>query len=94
MYRILLLSIMFFLYSKIVFANPEGYDYILGTYVEFDEDCFHEGDNLYMYDYSSGNYHVIDIYKMDGYNDGDEIEVYDYENAKYRYIDLEDDICD
>ena len=66
-----------------------------GTYyVEFDEDCFHEGDSLYMYDYSDGNYHYIDIYDMDGYDDGDEIEIYDYEKGEYRYIDLGDDVCD
>ena len=94
MNRILLLSIMLILLTKMVFANPEGYDYTSGTYVEFDEDCFHEGDSLYIYDYSSGNYHLIDIYNMDGYDDGDEIEVYDYERGEYRYIDLEDDVCD
>jgi hypothetical protein len=89
-----ILLILLMLVPRIVFANPEGYDYNTGSYVEFDEDCFHEGDNLYMYDYLDGSYHIIDIYDMDGYEDGDEIEIYDYENGEYRYIDLEDDVCD
>ena len=46
-----------------------------------------------MYDYSTGSYHMIEIYDMDGYDDGDEIEIYDYTFGRYRYIDLEDDVC-
>ena len=91
---ITLLFIISIFFPRMVYANAEGYDYGKGTYVEFDEDCFHEGDSLYMYDYSDGNYHYIDIYDMDGYDDGDEIEIYDYEKGEYRYIDLEDDVCD
>ena len=75
------------------FTNSEGYDYYSGSYVEFDEDCFHEGDSFYMYDYSDGEYHLIDIYEMDGYNNGDQIEIYDYDNAEFRSIDLEEKIC-
>lgn len=75
------------------FANPEGYDVYSGSYVEFDEECFHEGDSFYMFDYADGEYHLIDINEMNGYNNGDQIEIYDYDNAEFRSIDLEENIC-
>lgn len=86
--------LIFFIFPSFLYSYTEGYDYYFtGNYVEFDESCFHEGDDLYMYDYSTGNYHSIEIYYMNGYDYGDEIEIYDYNFGKYRYIDLEDDVC-
>lgn len=86
--------LIFFIFPTFLYSYPEGYDYYLtSNYVEFDENCFHEGDDLYMYDYSTSSYHMIEIYDMDGYDDGDEIEIYDYTFGRYRYIDLEDDVC-
>ena len=72
--------LIFFIFPTFLYSYPEGYDYYLtSNYVEFDENCFHEGDDLYMYDYSTGSYHMI--------------EIYDYNFGRYRYIDLEDDVC-
>ena len=94
MYFIRLLFIISILFQSIVYANSEGYDHILGAYVEFDEDCFEEGDSFYMFDYSDGNYHYIDIYDMNNYNDRVQIEIYDYTKDELRYIDLESNVCD
>jgi hypothetical protein len=86
--------IIFILVNLNVYSGPEGYDYYdSGGYVEFDEDCFHEGDSLYMFDYATSEYHSVSIEDMDCYQDGCEIEIYDYAKGSYRYIDLEDDIC-
>tara|TARA_B100001057_G_scaffold304073_1_gene304246 strand:+ start:4199 stop:4447 length:249 start_codon:yes stop_codon:yes gene_type:complete len=82
------------LFQNIVYASSEGYDYSLGAYVEFDEGCFGEGDSFYMFDYSDGNYHYIDIYEMNNYNDTVQIEIYDYTKGELRYIDLESNVCD
>lgn len=94
MYFIRLLFIISISFQSIVYANSEGYDHILGVYVEFDEDCFEEGDSFYMFDYSDGNYHYIDIYDMNNYNDRVQIEIYDYTKDELRYIDLESNVCD
>ena len=86
--------LIFFIFPKFLTKDPQGYDFFpTRNYVEFDKKCFYEGDDLYLYDYSTGSYHMIEIYDMDGYDDGDEIEIYDYTFGRYRYIDLEDDVC-
>jgi hypothetical protein len=92
-FKILLVFIFIFL-STSSYANTEGYDWYLTTsWVEFDGDCFIEGDNIYMYDWSSSNYHIVDIEDIACYSSGCEIEIYDYTFSSYRYIELEEDLC-
>ena len=80
---------------SITIATTEGYDYYMtSNYVEFDSNCFSRGDDLYMYDWQTANYHVVEIQGVQCESSGCEIEIYDYEFSDYRYIGLEEDMCD
>jgi len=76
------------------YAVVEGYDWWSSLdWVEFEEDCFREGDDIYMYDWRTSNYHIVEIENIDCYQDGCEVEIYDWELSEYRSIELEEDLC-
>ena len=86
--------ITLFAESTSINASVEGYDYYkTSNYVEFEDSCFHEGSDTYLYDYRTSNYHNVLIENMDCYQSGCEIEVYDYNFGEYRYITLEGRVC-
>ena len=80
--------------SSNLFADTEGYDYYkTSNYVEFDSSCFSSGDELYMFDYETGNYHDVVIESVSCKNSGCDIEIYDYHFSEYRTIELEESMC-
>ena len=94
MKKLLIFLLLCFGLGGISYAGVEGYDwYLTSNWVEFDEDCFREGDSFYMYDWSTSNWHIIDIENIGCYRNGCEIEIYDWTISEYRHIDLEDDLC-
>ncbi len=80
--------------SCISYAGVDGFDYYsTSNWVEFDEYCFSEGDNIYMFDWETSDWHIVDIEDIACYSSGCEIEIYDYTFSSYRYIELEEDLC-
>ena len=93
--KVILFLLVILSVSNTAFADTEGFDYYkTSNYVEFDSDCFSSGDDLYMYDYQTSNYHVIEVQSVQCNGSGCEIEIYDYEFSEYRNVELEESICD
>ena len=80
--------------SKTLLASTNGYDYKNDTLVEFEDDCFYEGDALYMYDFIDESYHFVIINNLNTDGDNVKIDIYDNTKEEERYIDLIDNICD
>ena len=93
--KVTLFLLVILFVSNTVSAGTEGYEYYkTNNYVEFDSDCFSGGDELYMYDYQTGNYHAIEVQSVWCNDSGCEIEIYDYEFSEFRYVELQESMCD
>lgn len=91
--KIVFTFIFIFITSSKLYAT-EGYDYYkTSNYVQFDSYCLSSGDELDMYDYSTSDYHNVEIQNVQCESSGCEIEIYDYTLSDYRYIELEESIC-
>ena len=69
----------------------DGYDYDTGDYVEIGKgNLVRRGETIEVYDYSTGNYHQMDVEGIQrNYGGGVEIDAYDHETGEYRTLDMD-----
>lgn len=78
-----------FLVPTFVYAW-DGYDYESGSYVEIDKgNLVREGQDIEIYDYSTGEYKDVQVDSVTGGGYGAEVEVYDYDTGEYRTLDMD-----
>jgi len=67
-----------------------GFDYSNGSHVEIESgNLVRPGQDIKIYDYSSGEYKNVTVESIDGYGSSVEVEVYDYEAGEYRTLDMD-----
>jgi hypothetical protein len=88
MLRSLAISLLVFLPAHAI--AWDGYDYQNGTYVEIERgNLVRSGNDIEVYDYSTGEYHNMTIENINRYGRSVEIEVYDWNNDEYRTLDMD-----
>ena len=68
----------------------DGFDYESGSYVEINEgNLVREGNEIEVYDYSTGEYNDVEVQSITGNGSSTEVEVYDYNSGEYRTLDMD-----
>ena len=68
----------------------DGYDYEKGAYVEINKgNLVRPGQDIELYDYSTGEYRDVEVQSIRGSGSGAEVEVYDYGTGQYRTLDMD-----
>lgn len=68
----------------------DGYDYERGAYVEINKgNLVRPGQDIELYDYSTGQYRDVEVQSIRGSGSGAEVEVYDYGTGQYRTLEME-----
>ena len=76
--------------SPLVANAWNGYDYENGTYIEIDKgNLVRAGEEIEIYDHSSGEYRSVEVQSITGSGAGAEIEVYDSTTGEYRTLDMD-----
>ena len=69
----------------------DGYDYEKGAYVEIESgNLVRAGEDIEVYDYSTGDYHDMSVESIERSGSTVEIEAYDYETGESRILEMED----
>ena len=68
----------------------DGYDYESGSYVEIEKgNLVRPGQDIEIYDYSTGEYKNVEVQSITGSGSGAEVEVYDYDTGELRTLDMD-----
>lgn len=69
----------------------DGYDWETGTDVEIGQgNLVREGESIEVYDWGTGQYHDVEVDRIESTYRGAEVEVYDYTTGTYRTFEMED----
>lgn len=69
----------------------DGYDYGTGDSVEIQSgNLVREGNDIEIYDHSTGEYHDVEVQDINRYGSTVEVEVYDYDTGEYRTLEMDD----
>ncbi len=80
--------LLLFVLSSLAFAW-EGYDPLNNTPVAIDKgNLVREGEAIELLDYSTGQYHSVDVESVRQIGGTTEVEVFDYNTGDYRILDM------
>jgi hypothetical protein len=83
-----LITLLFFVFSSLAFAW-EGYDPLNNTPVAIDKgNVVREGEAIELLDYSTGQYHSVDVESVRQVGGATEVEVFDYNTGDFRILDM------
>jgi hypothetical protein len=83
-----LINLVLFLFSSLAFAW-EGYDPLNNTPVAIDSgNVVRAGEAIELLDYSTGQYHSVDVESVRQVGGTTEVEVFDYNTGDFRILDM------
>jgi hypothetical protein len=83
-----IIFLLLFVFSSLVFAW-EGYDPLNNTPVAIDNgNVVRTGEAIELLDYSTGQYHSVDVESVRQVGGATEVEVFDYNTGDFRILDM------
>lgn len=84
-----LITLVFMLFPTFAYAW-DGYDYEKGAHIEIQSgNLVRQGQDIEVYDYSSGEYKDVEVQSVTGNGSGADVEVYDYNTGEYRTLEMD-----